>query len=130
MTQAIRFPDIRERLADAQDEGRKVFGERLSRTDADAAGAVQFALIAGVMMQHLVAPERAPSAEMVIRAPIATSLPFGHRLRDAGEELERRLGDIPLAPSRDLVHRQAQRTRTVGTTFSRSPMNHPARNRV
>ncbi|WP_410660592.1 TetR/AcrR family transcriptional regulator [Amycolatopsis sp. lyj-112] len=68
-TQAVRFPDIRERLADAQDEARKVFGERLSRTeaDADAAGAVQFALIAGVMMQHLVSPERAPSAETVIR---------------------------------------------------------------
>ncbi|WP_414942854.1 TetR/AcrR family transcriptional regulator [Amycolatopsis sp. cmx-11-51] len=66
-TQAVRFPDLRERLADAQDEARKVLGERLSRTDADAAGAVQFALIAGVMMQHLVAPERAPSAETVIR---------------------------------------------------------------
>ncbi|MFJ8917305.1 TetR/AcrR family transcriptional regulator [Amycolatopsis sp. NPDC102389] len=66
-TQAIRFPELRERLADAQDEARKVLGERLSDTDADAAGAVQFALIAGVMMQHLVAPDRAPSAETIVR---------------------------------------------------------------
>ncbi|OLZ58645.1 TetR/AcrR family transcriptional regulator [Amycolatopsis keratiniphila] len=66
-TQAIRFPELRERLADAQDEGRKVLGERLSATDADAAGAVQFALIAGVMMQHLVAPDRAPGAETIVR---------------------------------------------------------------
>ncbi|MFJ4099997.1 TetR/AcrR family transcriptional regulator [Amycolatopsis japonica] len=66
-TQAIRFPELRERLADAQDEARKVLGERLSATDAEAAGAVQFALIAGVMMQHLVAPDRAPSAETIIR---------------------------------------------------------------
>lgn len=66
-TQAIRFPELRERLADAQDEARKVLGERLSATDADAAGAVQFALIAGVMLQHLVAPERAPGAETIVR---------------------------------------------------------------
>ncbi|MEU9688271.1 TetR/AcrR family transcriptional regulator [Amycolatopsis japonica] len=66
-TQAIRFPELRERLADAQDEARKVLGERLSATDAEAAGAVQFALIAGVMMQHLVAPDRAPSAETIVR---------------------------------------------------------------
>jgi len=66
-TQAIRFPELRERLADAQDEARKVLGGRLSATDADAAGAVQFALIAGVMMQHLVAPDRAPSAETIVR---------------------------------------------------------------
>ncbi|EME58699.1 TetR/AcrR family transcriptional regulator [Amycolatopsis decaplanina] len=66
-TQAIRFPDLRERLADAQDEARKVLGERLSPTDADAAGAVQLALIVGVMMQHLVAPDRAPGAETIVR---------------------------------------------------------------
>ncbi|MER7860639.1 MULTISPECIES: TetR/AcrR family transcriptional regulator [Amycolatopsis] len=67
VTQAIRFPELRERLADAQDEARKVLGERLSATDADAAGAVQFALITGVMLQHLVAPDRAPSAETIVR---------------------------------------------------------------
>ncbi|UMP06590.1 TetR/AcrR family transcriptional regulator [Amycolatopsis sp. EV170708-02-1] len=66
-TQAIRFPELRGRLADAQDEARKVLGGRLSATDTDAAGAVQFALIAGVMMQHLVAPDRAPSAETIVR---------------------------------------------------------------
>lgn len=66
-TQAIRFPDLRERLADAQDEARKVLGERLSPTDADAAGAVQLALIVGVMMQHLVDPDRAPGAEKIVR---------------------------------------------------------------
>jgi AcrR family transcriptional regulator len=57
-THAARFPELRERLAEAQAEARTELG-------GDSAGAVRYALIAGVMLQHLIDPERAPGAEAI-----------------------------------------------------------------
>lgn len=72
--QAEHAPELRERLADAQQEGRRgsaagLVGVPESEVPDDvvrSVGSVQMALISGVAMQWLVDPERAPSGQDVV----------------------------------------------------------------
>lgn len=69
LTQTLHDDELRARLADTQERGRVGLGATFSSAKGDAgraAGAIQFALITGVMAQHLVDPDRAPSADDVI----------------------------------------------------------------
>ncbi|THV26821.1 TetR/AcrR family transcriptional regulator [Glycomyces paridis] len=65
----LRDDELRERLAANQERARVGLGEHLApgAADARAAGAVQFALITGVMTQHLIDPDGAPTADDVVR---------------------------------------------------------------
>jgi AcrR family transcriptional regulator len=72
--QAEHAPELRERLADAQQEGRRgsaagLVGVPESEVPDDvvrSVGSVQMALISGVAMQWLIDPERAPSGQDVV----------------------------------------------------------------
>lgn len=69
LTQTLHDDELRQRLADTQERGRVGLGEAFTSAGGDtarAAGAIQFALITGVMTQHLVDPDRAPTADDVI----------------------------------------------------------------
>ncbi|MFB7251320.1 TetR/AcrR family transcriptional regulator [Microbacterium sp. NPDC056234] len=69
LTQTLHDDELRERLADTQERGRVGFGETFTSAGGDAgraAGAIQFALVTGVMIQHLVDPDRAPIADDVV----------------------------------------------------------------
>jgi AcrR family transcriptional regulator len=64
-----RVPEIRQQLADANEESRVGLGELVGGVDpstdlqrARAVGSVYHALISGVIAQWLIDPERAPSA--------------------------------------------------------------------
>ncbi|GAA2621065.1 TetR/AcrR family transcriptional regulator [Actinomadura fulvescens] len=71
---AQRDPDLRAQIAGGQGQGRSgmarvVTGEAeedLPEATVRSLGAVQLALVSGVMMQHLTDPESAPTAEEVI----------------------------------------------------------------
>src|SRR4051812_40262955 len=72
--QAEHAPELRERLADAQQEGRRGSAAGLGGGPepevpddvARSVGSAQMALIPGVAMRWLIAPERAPSGEDVV----------------------------------------------------------------
>lgn len=72
--QAEHAPELRARLADGQEEGRRgssagLLGVPESEVDDEAVrsvGSVQMALISGIAMQWLIDPERAPSGQDVV----------------------------------------------------------------
>lgn len=69
LTQTLHDDELRGRLADTQESARVGLGQAFAATGGDAggaAGAIQFALITGVMTQHLIDPDRAPTADDVI----------------------------------------------------------------
>ena len=79
LTQTLHDDELRHRLADTQERGRVGLGQAFASNSGDAAravGAIQFALITGIMTQHLVDPERAPTADEIVaglRAIAATA---------------------------------------------------------
>ncbi|HZG89853.1 MAG TPA: TetR/AcrR family transcriptional regulator [Pseudonocardia sp.] len=74
VVQAEHTPELRGRLADAQEEGRRGSAAGLlgvAESDVDEAavrglGSVQMALISGIAAQWLIDPERAPSGADVV----------------------------------------------------------------
>jgi AcrR family transcriptional regulator len=72
--QSEHHPELRKQLAAAQREGRRgmaagVLGideDNLSEADERRIGAVAMALNSGVMLQHMLDPENAPTAEEVV----------------------------------------------------------------
>ncbi|WP_410576118.1 TetR/AcrR family transcriptional regulator [Amycolatopsis sp. lyj-108] len=72
--QSEHHPELRKQLAAAQREGRRgmaagILGideDTLTEADERRIGAVATALNSGVMLQHMLAPENAPSAEEVV----------------------------------------------------------------
>ncbi|MGH8876010.1 MAG: TetR/AcrR family transcriptional regulator [Stackebrandtia sp.] len=76
LAQTLRDDGLRAQLADTQEQARIGLGQNFTPAAGDdqrAAGAVQFALITGLMVQHLLDPERAPSADEVLRGLRATA---------------------------------------------------------
>jgi AcrR family transcriptional regulator len=70
LVQTLHDDELRSRLADTQERARDGLGLHLTPGAGDArraAGSVHYALIMGVMAQHLLDPDRAPSAEEVVR---------------------------------------------------------------
>jgi AcrR family transcriptional regulator len=69
LAQTLHDDELRAQLADTEERARIGLG-RTFAPDAPsasrAAGAVQFALIMGVMAQHLIDPDRAPDAEAIV----------------------------------------------------------------
>lgn len=84
--QSEQHPDLRRMLADGQEQGRRggaaallgVPEDEVPEATVRSLGAVQSALISGVMLQWLVDPERAPSG-----ADVAAGLRALARLVDA-----------------------------------------------
>ena len=70
LAQTLHDDELRSRLADTQERARIGLGSAFT-PDAGgagrASGSIQFALITGVMTQHLVDPDRAPAADEVVR---------------------------------------------------------------
>ncbi|GAA1671330.1 TetR/AcrR family transcriptional regulator [Glycomyces endophyticus] len=68
LAQTLHDEELRSRLAATQEQARAGIAGHLSPGSASprAAGSVHFALIMGVMSQHLIDPERAPSATEVV----------------------------------------------------------------
>ncbi|MEU5870667.1 TetR/AcrR family transcriptional regulator [Glycomyces sp. NPDC047369] len=69
LAQTLHDDELRSQLADTEERARVGLGKTFAPESADAshsAGAVQFALIMGVMTQHLVDPDRAPGAEAIV----------------------------------------------------------------
>ncbi|GLW96386.1 TetR/AcrR family transcriptional regulator [Microtetraspora sp. NBRC 16547] len=86
LLQAEHYPELREHLARGQTEGRRGLAAILQGIPEDAVqdatartlGAVQMALMSGVMTQWLIDPDRAPSAAEVVaglRSIMATVTP-------------------------------------------------------
>ncbi|MCO1654989.1 TetR/AcrR family transcriptional regulator [Pseudonocardia humida] len=90
--QAEHAPELRERLADAQQEGRRgsaagLVGVPESEVADDvvrSVGSVQMALISGVAMQWLIDPERAPSGADVVSGLRALAAAIGPAPRSGG----------------------------------------------
>jgi AcrR family transcriptional regulator len=69
LAQTLHDDELRSRLAATQEEGRVGIGRHLTpeaRGANRAVGSVHFALIMGVMSQHLLDPEQAPSAADIV----------------------------------------------------------------
>ncbi|MDN3241650.1 TetR/AcrR family transcriptional regulator [Glycomyces tritici] len=69
LVQTLHDPELRSRLADTHERARDGLGRHLTPgagAAGRAAGSLHFALIMGVMTQHLIDPDRAPSAAEVV----------------------------------------------------------------
>ncbi len=99
--QAVRSPDLRERIAGAYEESRAAGADMVRRSfadegvelgaEAEVLASVVMALCDGLMLQWLVDPERTPGARDVMQALWAALAAAG---RDAGG-LERDRGRQP-----------------------------------
>lgn len=70
LAQTLHDDELRTRLADTQERARTGLGATFTPRAGEAgraAGSIQFALIMGVMAQHLIDPDRAPTADDVVR---------------------------------------------------------------
>jgi AcrR family transcriptional regulator len=71
LSRSLHDEELRSELAKNQERARVGLGVHFAPGDADserAAGAVQLALIMGVMTQHLVDPDRAPGPDAIVDA--------------------------------------------------------------
>ncbi|SDD76726.1 TetR/AcrR family transcriptional regulator [Glycomyces harbinensis] len=67
LAQTLHDDELRAQLADTQERARIGLGRAVAPGEAGrAAGSIQFALITGVMTQHLIDPDRAPDADAIV----------------------------------------------------------------